>query len=63
MKFRNKYKTGFITPHGQYSYLRMSQRLIDISHIYSYFGDMVFGRLFKTIVLPTKLSFIENQDD
>lgn len=31
----DEYKTGFVTPHGQYTYLRMGQGLVDAPHTYS----------------------------
>ncbi len=58
MKPGDEYKTGFVTPHGQYAYLRMSQGLIGAPHIYSQSSDMVFGHLPKTATVPAQQSLI-----
>lgn len=58
MKPGNEYKTGFITPHGQYAYLRMGQGLISALHIYSQFSDIVFGHLSKTAAVSAHLFLI-----
>lgn len=47
MKPGDEYKTGVITPNGQYIYLRMGQGLKGACATYSQFGDMVFGPLPK----------------
>lgn len=44
----DEYKTGIITPNGQYIYLRMGQGLKGACATYSQFGDIVFGPLPKT---------------
>lgn len=44
----DEYKTGFVTLHGQYVYLQMGQSLINSTHTYSQFSDMVFGYLPKS---------------
>ena len=48
IKPRNEYKTGFITPYGQYAYFQIGQSLINAFHIYSQLNDMVFGPFPKT---------------
>lgn len=45
MKAGDEYKTGIVTPHGQYFYLRMGMRLKGASHTYAQFTDLVFGPL------------------
>ena len=47
MKPGNKYKTGFVTPHGQYAYLQIGQEFIGAPHTYFQFNDIVFGHLPK----------------
>ena len=58
MKPRNEYKTGFVTPHGQYAYLRISQGLIGAPYTYSQFRDMVFGHLLKTQAAPAQSTLV-----
>lgn len=48
IKAGDEYKAGFVTPHGQYIYLRMGQGLKGACATYSQFGDLVFGPLPKT---------------
>ena len=38
-------KTGFLTPNGQWVYLRMGQGLKGAPHTYAQFSDLVFGPL------------------
>ena len=63
MKLGDEYKTGFVTPHGQYSYLRMGQDLIGAPHTYSQFSDMVFGHLPKTSGASAKSTLIGDHGD
>ena len=58
MKPGNEYKTGFVTPHSQYAYLWMGQRLIGASHIYSQSSDIVFGHLPKINTVSAQPSLI-----
>lgn len=58
MKPGDEYKTGFVTPHGQYAYLRMGQGLIGALHTYSQFSDMVFGHLPKTSTATAQSTLI-----
>ena len=58
MKSGDEYKTGFVTLHGQYAYLRMGQGLIGAPHTYSQFSDMVFGHLPKTQESPVQARLI-----
>lgn len=48
----DNYKTGFVTPHGQYAYLRMDQGLIGAPYTYFQFSDMIFGHFLKTNTVP-----------
>lgn len=48
IKEGDQYKTGFVTPHGQYIYLRMGQGLKGACATYSQFEDLTFGPLPKT---------------
>lgn len=45
MKESNCNKTGFLTPNGQWIYLRMGQGLTGFASTYSRFSDIVFGPL------------------
>ena len=63
MKPGDKFKTGFVIPHGQYAYLRMDQGLIGAPHTYFQFSDMVFGYLPKTDTVPTQLSLVGDHSD
>lgn len=45
MKKEDINKTGFITPNGQWVYLRMGQGLKGAPHTYAQFTDLVFGPL------------------
>ena len=47
MKASDVNKTGFLTPNGQWVYLRMGQGLKGAPHTYAQFGDLVFGPLPK----------------
>ena len=58
MKPGDKYKTVFVTPHGQYAHLQMGQGLISALHTYSQFSDKVFGHLPKMDIIPAQLSLI-----
>ncbi|KAI9871042.1 MAG: hypothetical protein M1823_008561, partial [Watsoniomyces obsoletus] len=48
MRKGHDYKTGFLTPHGQYCYNRMGQGLKGAPHTYSQFTDLVYGPLPST---------------
>lgn len=48
MKQEDENKTGFITPNGQWIYLRMGQSLKGAAHMYSQFNDLVFRPLLGT---------------
>lgn len=48
MKTEHINRTGFITPNGQWVYLRMGQGLKGAAHTYSQFTDLVFGPLPKS---------------
>ncbi len=63
MKPGDEYKTGFVTPHGQYAYIRMSQGLVGAPHTYSQFSDMIFGYLLKTQATLAQSSLIGDHDD
>ncbi len=63
MKPGDEYKTGFVTSHGPYAYLRMGQGLVAAPHTYSQFSDMVFEHLPKTQATPTQSSLIEDNGD
>lgn len=63
IKPKDGYKTGFVTPHGQYAYLKMGQGLVRAPHIYSQFSDMVFDYLPKTQETPAQLTPIGDQGD
>ena len=63
MKLGDEYKTGFVTIHSQYAYLRMGQGLIGTLHTYSQFSDMVFGHLSKTQETPAQSTLIEDHAD
>lgn len=63
MKPGDEYKTGFVTPNGQYSYLRMCQGLVGAPHAYSQFSDMVCGQLPKTQAPPAQPSLIGDHND
>ncbi len=58
MKPEDDYQTGFVTPYGQYAYLRISQGLVGAPHTYSQFSKMVFGHLSKTQATPAQSSLI-----
>ena len=45
MKQRDRNKTDFLTPNGQWMYLRMGQGLKEAPHIYAQFSNLVFGPL------------------
>jgi len=45
MRITDINKTGFLTPNGQWVYLRMGQGLKGAAHTYSQFSDLVFGPL------------------
>lgn len=45
MKWGNENKTGFMTPNGQWVYLRMGQGLKGAAYTYSQFSKLVFGPL------------------
>lgn len=45
MKQGDENKTGFMTPNGQWVYLRMGQGLKGAAHTYARFSDLVFGPL------------------
>lgn len=45
MRRGDEYKTGVVTPHGPYAYLRMGMGLKDASQTYTQFGDLTFGHL------------------
>lgn len=45
MKAGHEYKTGIVTPHGQYFYRRMEMGLKGAAHIYAQFTDLMFGPL------------------
>ena len=47
MKSSDCNKTGFITPNGQWVYLRMGQGLKGGPHTYAQFSDLTFGPLPK----------------
>ena len=63
MKPRDEYKTGFVTPHGQYAYLQIGQGLIGAPHTYSHVSDMVFRHLPKITTVPAQSSLIGDQGD
>ena len=54
----DEYKAAFVTPHGQYLYLRMGQGLIGAPHTYAQFTDLVFGPLPKSSTQPRMDSLI-----
>src|SRR5437762_9342352 len=54
----DEYKAGFVTPHGQYLYLRMGQGLKGGAHTYAQFTDLVFGPLPKSETTPRTDSII-----
>lgn len=62
LKPGDEYKTGIITPHGQYVYLRMGQGLKGACATYSQFGDMVFGPIPKSATTEAMPSIIGVQD-
>lgn len=61
IKEGDEYKTGFVTPHGQYIYLRMGQGLKGACATYSQFGDLTFGPLPKTEDAEAMPSIIGDQ--
>ena len=61
IKAGDEYKTGFVTPHGQYIYRRMGQGLKGACATYSQFGDLVFGPLPKTAQCKAMPTIIGNQ--
>ena len=63
MKPGDEYKTGFVIPHGQYAYLRMSQGLIGALYTYSQFNDIVFGHLLKTQAPPAQSTLVDDHGD
>lgn len=63
MKPGDEYKTGFVTSHGQYAYLRMGQGLIDALHTYSQLSEIVFGHFPKTATVPAQSSLIGDHGD
>lgn len=63
IKDGDQYKTGFVTPHGQYIYLRMGQGLKGACATYSQFGDLTFGPLPKTETTEAMPSIIGDHDD
>ena len=63
MKLRDEYKTGFVTPNGQYAYLWMCQSLVDAPNTYSQFSDIVFGYLPKTQATASQSSVIGDHGD
>lgn len=52
LKAKDCNKTRFITPNGQWVYLRMGQGLKSTAHTYSQFIDTVFGPLPKVQDIP-----------
>ncbi len=54
MKPGDEYKTGFVTLHGQYTYLGMGQGLVGAPNTYSQFSNIVFGHLPKTQATPAQ---------
>lgn len=58
VKRGDEYKTGFVTPHRQYIYLRMGQGLAGACAAYAQFTDLVFGPLPKTEAVPAIPSMI-----
>lgn len=52
MKAEDCSKMGFITPNGQWVYLRLGQGLKGAAHTYSQFTDTVFGPLPKVQDIP-----------
>lgn len=63
MKPGDEYKTSFVTPHGQYAYLRMGQHLMSVPHTYFQFNDMVFGYLPNTTIVLAQPSLIGDYGD
>lgn len=63
IKEGDQYKTGFVTPHDQYIYLRMSQGLKGACATYSQFGDLTFGPLPKTEEVAAMPSIIGSHDN
>ncbi len=51
-----EYKTGFVTAHGQYVYLRIGQSFLGAPHTNFQFSDMVFEHLPKTQATPSQSS-------
>ena len=64
MKTSDVNKTGFLTPNGQWVYLRMGQGLKGAPHTYAQFGDLVFGPLPKNSEgierMPTLIGRFDN---
>lgn len=60
MKSGDEYKTGFMTFHGQYTYLQIGQSLINAPHTYSQFSDMIFSPLSKSQESPAQAIPIKN---
>ena len=58
MKAEDCNKTGFITPNGQWFYLRMGQGLKGAAYTFSQFIDTVFGPLPKVQDIPRMSTLI-----
>lgn len=63
MKPGDEYKTGVVSPHGHYCYLRMGQGLKGASHTYAQFGDLTFGHLPKTEIVPAQDTILKDHGD
>lgn len=59
----DEYKTGFLTPHGQYFYRRMGQGLKGSPHTYSMFSDLVFGPIPRNCTAEAMPSLIGQHGD
>ena len=58
IKEEDKYKTGFVTPHGYNVCLQMRHRFKGTCATYSQFADLTFGPLLKTEAAETMPSII-----
>ena len=58
IKDGHQYRAGFVTPHGQYIYLRMGQGLTGACATYAQFTDLVFGPMPAVESTPAMQSMI-----
>ncbi|MCJ1467869.1 hypothetical protein MMC07_006494 [Pseudocyphellaria aurata] len=63
MKSGHEYKTGVVTPHGHYAYLRMGMGLVGASQTYVRLGDLTFGHLPATESVTEQPTILRDHGD